>query len=469
MKLTFFDVEYANSKNKSICQIGLVCCDSNDKTEILPSLDIYINPEDGFDERCVRVHGITPKAVEDKPTFSMIWEEIKPYFTDTIVIGHNVASADLDALVKTLIRYEIDVPQLHYICTFNLARRLISRDEVEDYTLLTLCNRFGIKLEDEHNAMADAYACMMLFYALIDRYNVCLEEDVTLYCGACISNVGNDRKTFSTYVCDRVVRRKVADFYGIVKGISLDRLITSGEEQCLIQWRNENLQYSDNNEITEIIAALDEILKKKKISKLEVRRFERVVEPFLSVATTACETLAVQILNGILSGIIGDGEVSQKECQNLYKWIYEHSTFIERYPFGDVFKVLEPVIKKEVYTEVDSAKLLETFTQILNPVQARFKKEEESLDVTNKIVCLSGNFSYGKKAEVTKLIQSRGGIVEDSVKKHTNILVIGTNESQSYAHGNYGTKVRKAMEYNKSESHIKIMKEADFFPRLIGG
>ena len=57
MKLTFFDVEYANSNNKSICQIGLVCCDSNDKTEILPSLDIYINPEDGFDERCVRVHG----------------------------------------------------------------------------------------------------------------------------------------------------------------------------------------------------------------------------------------------------------------------------------------------------------------------------------------------------------------------------------------------------------------------------
>jgi len=46
MKLTYFDVEYANSKNKSICQLGLLCEDYHTKEPILPERNIYINPDD---------------------------------------------------------------------------------------------------------------------------------------------------------------------------------------------------------------------------------------------------------------------------------------------------------------------------------------------------------------------------------------------------------------------------------------
>ncbi len=35
-KVTYFDVEYANLKNKSICQLGLMCEDYDTKEAIYP-------------------------------------------------------------------------------------------------------------------------------------------------------------------------------------------------------------------------------------------------------------------------------------------------------------------------------------------------------------------------------------------------------------------------------------------------
>ena len=100
-KVTYFDVEYANNKNKSICQIGIMCENFTDGEPFYPERDIYINPVDGFEDFCVRIHGITKDKVKDERTFPEVWKEIEKYFTNAVIIGHNVAGADLDALVKT--------------------------------------------------------------------------------------------------------------------------------------------------------------------------------------------------------------------------------------------------------------------------------------------------------------------------------------------------------------------------------
>lgn len=71
-KVTYFDIEYANSKNKSICQIGILCEDYNTRDPFYPELDIYINPEDGFDDNCIKIHGITSAKVRDEPTFPFL-------------------------------------------------------------------------------------------------------------------------------------------------------------------------------------------------------------------------------------------------------------------------------------------------------------------------------------------------------------------------------------------------------------
>ena len=49
-KVTYFDVEWANGKNKSICQMGVMCENYEDGEPIYPESNIYVNPEDKFDE-----------------------------------------------------------------------------------------------------------------------------------------------------------------------------------------------------------------------------------------------------------------------------------------------------------------------------------------------------------------------------------------------------------------------------------
>ena len=79
--------------------MALICRDSETGEDLLPPLNLYLNPEDGFDERCVEIHGITPKAVENQPTFPMVWKVVKKYFDDATIVGHNVIGADVDAFM----------------------------------------------------------------------------------------------------------------------------------------------------------------------------------------------------------------------------------------------------------------------------------------------------------------------------------------------------------------------------------
>ena len=107
--------------------------------------------------------------------------------------------------------------------------------------------------------------------------------------------------------------------------------------------------------------------------------------------------------------------------------------------------------------------LMAVIQDMLNPVEAL---KVEIHDVNGKYVCLSGTFTHGPKSEVEKYIASRGGIVESSVKKTTDYLIIGNEECQAYSNGTYGSKVKKAIQYNEKGCYIQIVKEADFFSSI---
>ena len=61
------------------------------------------------------------------------------------------------------------------------------------------------------------------------------------------------------------------------------------------------------------------------------------------------------------------------------------------------------------------------------------------------------------------LLVADGAIIDGNIRKSTDILMIGDSECGSYSNGNYGTKVKKAMEFNEKGSNILIIKEADYF------
>ena len=247
----------------------------------------------------------------------------------------------------------------------------------------------------------------------------------------------------------------------MVRGFSIDNAINDAEVTYIKSWREENLQYSSHPEIDSIISVIDNILEDGKITVGEIAILQSAVKNYLDIVSTTPVTLATQILDGILKGITVDGQISEEECISLRQWLYDNIYLSDHFPFDKTIAMVDSVLADGVITE-DELNYMTTFiSEMLNPVDSL---KVQVFSVEGKSVCLSGNFSYGSKSEVGEYIVNRGGTIDSSVKKTTNILIIGDEECESYSNGTYGTKVKKAIEYNdKKGCNIQIIRESDFF------
>ena len=450
-KVTYFDVEYANSRNKSICQIGLMCENPANGDPIYPELDIYINPDDGFDNTCIRIHGITPQRAQNEPTFDKVWPDIEKYFTNAVVVGHNVASADLDALTKALFRYNFDIPEFYYICTMELAKKYIPRSEIENYGMGALCEYFDIDIESAHNAFDDACANADLLKELVRTYSIDLKDHVRKYSL-------HQSRAFTEYVSSPVLRKSLSEFYGMVRGFSIDNELNNDEVAYIQRWRDEHAQLAEHPEIAAILETIDRITDDGVITLTECLQLQHTIKNYLDLVQTSPVTLATQILDGIMKGILADGEITDNECHNLRLWLYDNIHLAGHYPFDRLLKVIDEVLEDSRITEEEREYVASTIRGLLNPVEELSAKVSE---FDGKHVCLSGNFAYGPKSAVEKYLTAQGAIIEERVTKKLDMLIIGDSECLLYSNGTYGTKVKKAIEYNDKGCNIQILKECD--------
>ena len=451
--VTYFDAEWANNINKSICQIGLVCEDFTTGEPFFPEQDIYINPEDGFDNLCTCIHGITRGRVNEEKTFPEVWKSISHCFTNAVVIGHNVRVADLNALEKTLIRYNIDIPEFNYIDTLEIAKDVLPLNAISDYSLSSLCRFYQIEIDHAHDAFDDACACKDVLKSLLHDGLIDIERYVRKY-------KSHSDYSFNTYISSPQIRKAITDYYGIVKGIMADNVITDEERDYLEKWKKENASLLNVPEIKKLVVYIDEALSDGLLTEGERNDINAIVADYYSTIKAAPETTATQVLDGILRGISADNVITEQECRQLQGWLYDNSFLKGHFPYDKVFSLVEEVLDDNVVTREESEYLQKEITAILNPVE-ELRVSVETL--IGKTVCLSGNFKYGQKSDVAAYIESKGGIVEETVKKKLDILVVGDLNCDAYSNGTYGTKVKKAIEFNNKGSRIIIMKESDLF------
>ena len=152
---TFVDVETPNFSNSAISSIALIHMTSDG--EIIEKYTL-VNPEQHFDQFNIELTGITPQMVKDAPTFNKVWNEIKTYFENSIIVAHN-ARFDLRVLHKCFDTYGIIPPSMNYMCTVDLSKKHIVSI---NHKLNTLCQLLNIDL-NHHRADSDTSACMQIF------------------------------------------------------------------------------------------------------------------------------------------------------------------------------------------------------------------------------------------------------------------------------------------------------------------
>lgn len=168
MNYLVLDVETPNSKNDSICAIGVQLLNGDTVADEWYTL---VDPEDVFEDFNISIHHITPDMVVGAPKFDEVWEKIAPYCATRVFVAHN-AEFDLTVLAKALENRGRSLPELRYLCTVDLGRRIHYNFESikGDLVLSNFSRKLGVELTEHHNALFDTRACAGIFVRLQEMY-----------------------------------------------------------------------------------------------------------------------------------------------------------------------------------------------------------------------------------------------------------------------------------------------------------
>ncbi len=447
MKLTFLDMEFANTRNKSICQIGIVCRDLNDLGEAAETRNLIIDPEDVFSQECVSIHHINEATVKGAPSIKKAWGDLERFFTNSIIVGHNIAQKNLDALYHNLERYQIEAPKMYYICTYHCAQKHLSPFSVPDYALDTLCQHYGIPLASRHNAFHNACAVSDLFDHFVREERIEYQEEIKPFFPQDNSLGFDDSDNFG-------LSSEIHNMYGEIKGFSLDRQISEDEISSLKEWRERLSVYQSVAYVAEIVDQIDRILQDEVVTLEEMRGLELQIQRYLNVADTSAATLATHILSGIIKGIITDDEIIDEECLRLRDWLYEHYYLAGHYPFDKMFETVETVLQDKILTKEEAGALKKEIKLLLEPTE-RLKREIHSIN--EKRVCLIGYVPSKHKSALEQYVIDNGGVLSEKVEDADYLVVNETNRKGSAL-------VKKTQKKLGENGTALFLKEQDLCP-----
>lgn len=436
------DLETPNCRANSVCSIGIVIVKNN---KIIDKKYSLINPEDSFDNQNINIHGINRSDVINSPTIAEYWSEIKKLFSNNIIVGHNIIF-DLTVLAKALSKYDIKFPEVKYICTLNEIQKCL---DLSSYKLPNICKHIGFEY-DSHNALEDSLAANeVLNFILKNKKDLHAEQ----------FDFHETRK--KTY--DHRLDSNINELYGIIQGINFDYVINNYEITLLEKWVKENNKYRNYELFYSLTNTISRIIEDKQVSKSEKNTLLNICSNIDNSKIYTKTTLNIQILRGILKGIIADNKLNEFEIINLKKWLDAHTYLDGIYPYDKILHSINKVLADRKITVSEKEELLSIVDEIMNPLK---QQEETKIQFEGKTFCLTGDFKSGTKDTVKEKIEEFGGIIKTGISSKVNYLIVGSLGNENWKYGNLGGKIAKAKEYQEKGCNIEIISEDDFLNNL---
>ena len=141
-------------KHDRLVEVAAVTVDP-DSLEIVDEYDTLINPE--RDMGPVNIHGVTASMVEAAPSFGEIAAALGARLDNAVLVAHNLAF-DTRMIGLEYERADVGFDPGAGICTLSRTRE----------KLILACERFGIALDHQHRALADARATASLLSHVLD-------------------------------------------------------------------------------------------------------------------------------------------------------------------------------------------------------------------------------------------------------------------------------------------------------------
>ncbi len=136
--------------------------------EVVGEFQTLVDPQRPMPAEISVLTGITPSMLADAPTLAAVLPAFLEFSRGCVMVAHN-ARFDMGFLARGCAELGYDWAPRHVIDTLTLARRVIPRGEVRNYTLGTLSALVRTTTPPTHRALDDVRATVDLLHYLIGR------------------------------------------------------------------------------------------------------------------------------------------------------------------------------------------------------------------------------------------------------------------------------------------------------------
>lgn len=275
---------------------------------------------------------------------------------------------------------------------------------------------------------------------------------------------------------------------GILTGIAVDEVISESESNEVKNWYSLYEHLMDVHPFSEILPTLRLAFEDGNLDLEEVKGALWLCNRFLDEKHENLYfnyiTSMIQQLEGILHGILSDGEISDDEIANLKEWLDENDYLSGVYPFDEVYSLLLAA-REDGTISNDERNMLKAFFATFVDTRTSFNIHENDvadlqkqyslggicavcpeLVFKGRTFCFTGASKKATRNEIAEIISEHGGQYNDRVTNKTDYLIVGADGNPCWAFSCYGRKVEKAVDLRKDGHHIVIVHEYDFWDEI---
>lgn len=271
--------------------------------------------------------------------------------------------------------------------------------------------------------------------------------------------------------------KSINTLLGLVEGIAIDGLVNNKEVGLLNIWLSEHQELRDKHPYNELVPVIEKAIEDGVLDDEERKDIQWLCEKLISNQYYDEVTSGLQVLHGVLGGIVADGQVTESELRGLGEWLDNHEHLRTCWPYDEVASLITSVLSDGRINEDEHKLLKEFFSEFISvldntTITSPLMSKEQSIvgvcavcpeiTIEGATFCFTGKSSRYDRATFMRLITSLGGKASSGISNKLNYLVIGSEGNPSWAYACYGRKVEAAVVLRKQGARLLIVHENDF-------
>ena len=275
-------------------------------------------------------------------------------------------------------------------------------------------------------------------------------------------------------------QQMLLELEGYLQGVAMDSALDDREAQVLRHWLIVHSRLLANPPFDALKSELETILEDGHLDREEWEDITWLCRSLTQQDGPGRQRISEDMrrLQGILRGVLSDGQVTEEEVLGLKNWLEEHLHMEGYWPYDEIVRLVREVLsdhqldaaEREMlhayfndFTLISAESELKGSTSRVPSMLSGLLATDPKVRIPKHRFAFTGLSSRGSRSKLVDAIQSRGGIYQRDVDDQLDALIVGGGMADSWAFSCFGRKVEAAVKLRQTGIPLQIISEQDFW------